>query len=113
MSSITATRDGTVRVEADSLGERSVPAEAYWGISTLRALENFPVSRRTIGSMRSLIWALGSVKYAAVRANEELGLIDPASSLAVQQAAREVMDGKFDDQFIVDRIQGGRVRAQT
>ncbi|MDO5744341.1 MAG: aspartate ammonia-lyase [Micrococcaceae bacterium] len=97
----------TVRLERDSLGEREVPGEAYWGISTLRAVENFPVSGRPVGSMRSLIWAFGSVKCAAARANTALGLLDPKRSAAIEQAALEVRDGAFDEQFPVDRIQGG------
>jgi aspartate ammonia-lyase len=95
------------RLERDSLGARHVPADAYWGISTLRAVENFPVSGRSIGTLRSLVWGLGAVKYAAARANEDLGLLDPVKSAAIQAAAREVMDGRFEDQLVVDRIQGG------
>ncbi|MDP5226411.1 MULTISPECIES: aspartate ammonia-lyase [Arthrobacter] len=96
-----------VRREHDSLGDRDVPAEAYWGISTLRAVENFPVSGRTIGSLRSLVWGLGAVKYAAARANEGLRLLDEEKSAAIQWAARDVMEGLLDDEFVVDAIQGG------
>ena len=95
------------RLERDSLGERAVPANVYWGISTLRAVENFPVSGRPVGSLRSLVWAFGSVKCAAARANATLGLLDPKRSSAIEQAALEVRDGKFDAEFPVDRIQGG------
>ena len=95
------------RRERDSLGDADVPADAYWGISTLRAVGNFPVSGRSIGTLRSLIWALGAVKYAAARANESLDLLDPDKSAAIQKASREVMDGLWDDQFVVDTIQGG------
>lgn len=95
------------RREHDSLGDADVPADAYWGISTLRAVDNFPVSGRTIGTLRSLIWGLGAVKYAAARANESLGLLEPDKSAAIQKASREVMDGLLDDQFVVDTIQGG------
>ncbi|MBT8162225.1 MULTISPECIES: aspartate ammonia-lyase [Arthrobacter] len=98
---------GPVRVEHDSLGDRDVPAEAYWGISTLRAVENFPVSGRTIGSLRSLLWGFGAIKSAAARSNEKLGFLDPERSAAIQAAAREVMDGLLDEHFVVDRIQGG------
>lgn len=96
-----------LRREHDGLGEAEVPSAAYWGISTLRAIDNFPISGRSIGSLRSLIWGLGAVKYAAARANEKLGILDPAKSAAIQTAAREVMDGLLDDQFLVDTIQGG------
>ncbi|MEV7604022.1 aspartate ammonia-lyase [Paenarthrobacter sp. NPDC089322] len=95
------------RREHDSLGDRDVPGAAYWGISTLRAVENFPVSGRSIGTLRSLIRALGAIKCAAARANESLGLLEPAKSSAIQQASREVMDGLWDDEFVVDAIQGG------
>jgi len=98
---------GGPRIEEDSLGTRNVPAGAYWGISTLRAVENFPVSGRAVGSLRSLVWAFGAIKSAAARANESLGLLDPATSAAIQAAAGEVMDGRFDAEFVVDRIQGG------
>ncbi len=98
---------GSVRLERDSLGEREVPADAYWGISTLRAVENFPVSGRNIGSMRSLLWGFGAIKAAAARTNEKLGLLEPARSAAIQAASLEVMDGLLDGHFVVDRIQGG------
>ena len=95
------------RREHDSLGDADVPTDAYWGVSTLRAVDNFPVSGRTIGTLRSLIWGLGAVKYAAARANEGLGLLEPERSEAIQRASREVMDGLLDGQFVVDTIQGG------
>lgn len=95
------------RPERDSLGEAEVPAAAYWGISTLRAIDNFPVSGRTIGAQRSLVWALGAVKFAAARANEQVGVLSPVKSAVIQAAAREVMDGRLDGQFLVDAIQGG------
>lgn len=95
------------RPERDSLGEAEVPAAAYWGISTLRAIDNFPVSGRTIGAQRSLVWALGAVKFAAARANEQAGVLSPVKSAVIQEAAREVMDGRLDGQFLVDAIQGG------
>ncbi|MGB9034226.1 MAG: aspartate ammonia-lyase [Paeniglutamicibacter sp.] len=101
------TEAAPTRLERDSLGERAVPSSAYWGISTLRAVENFPVSGRPVGTMRSLIWAFGSVKCAAARANTALGLLDPVRSRAIEQAALEVRDGNFDAEFPVDRIQGG------
>jgi aspartate ammonia-lyase len=73
----------------------------------MRAVDNFPVSGRSIGSFRSLIWALGAIKYAAARANETLGFLPTDKSEAVQKASLEVMEGLFDDDFPVDRIQGG------
>lgn len=102
-----AAAETTIRTERDSLGEKDVPKDAYWGISTFRAIENFPVSGRSIGSFRSLVWALGAVKCAAARTNESLGLLPRDKSAAIQTASLEVMEGKFDRHFAVDRIQGG------
>ena len=84
MNSQKSPSTGSIRLERDSLGEREVPADAYWGISTLRAVENFPVSGRTIGSMRSLLWGFGAIKAAAARTNEKLGLLEPARSAAIK-----------------------------
>ena len=97
----------TIRTEKDSLGEVQVPADAYWGISTQRAVENFPVSGRPIGSLRKLVWAFGAIKAAAARANAAQELLDPECADAIISASQEVMDGELDGQFIVDRIQGG------
>ncbi|WP_026820743.1 aspartate ammonia-lyase [Arthrobacter castelli] len=95
------------RTESDSLGSREVPGDVYWGISTLRAMENFPMTGRQVGSMRSMVWALGAIKYSAAQANGSLGLIPTEKAEAISTAAREVMDGNYDDQFMVDVIQGG------
>lgn len=96
-----------VRIEADGLGTVEVPVKAYWGASTQRAKDNFNISGRTIGSIRSLIWALGAVKKASAQANEKLQLISAESSKFIQQASQEVMDGTLDEHFVVDRVQGG------
>ncbi|UTM45983.1 aspartate ammonia-lyase [Glutamicibacter mysorens] len=96
-----------MRTETDSLGALEVPADAYWGISTQRAVENFPVSGRPIGGLRKLIWAFGAIKAAAAQANAAQGLLDPDCAEAITVASREVMGGELDQQFIVDRIQGG------
>ena len=95
------------RTEHDSLGPFEVPANAYWGVHTARALRNFPISGTTVGSHRSLVAALGAVKLAAARANHELGLLDDRRHDAIAAAAQEVRDGALDDQFVVDVIQGG------
>ncbi|MGB9035548.1 aspartate ammonia-lyase [Arthrobacter sp. UCD-GKA] len=95
------------RQERDAMGEVELPAGAYYGISTERARQNFPISGRTVGDFRHLVWAFGAVKAAAARANESTGLLTSRQSAAIQAAAAEVMDGAFDDQFVVDRIQGG------
>ncbi|MGY1809282.1 aspartate ammonia-lyase [Blastococcus sp. SYSU D00669] len=95
------------RVERDLLGERDVPADALWGVHTARALENFPISGTPVGTHRDLVAALGAVKLAAARANAELGVLDARRATAVERAAREVADGRHDDAFVVDVVQGG------
>jgi aspartate ammonia-lyase len=97
----------TSRSEHDLLGERSVPSEAYWGIHTLRAIENFPISGQTIGQVADLVRALASIKQAAAMANADLGLLTTARRDAIVTACMEVRDGKLHDQFVVDQIQGG------
>ncbi len=95
------------RTEHDLLGERQVPAEAYYGIHTLRALENFPITGATIGAYPSLVRALACVKQACAQANHELGLLDEQKTQAILQACQEIRNGKLHDQFVVDVIQGG------
>jgi aspartate ammonia-lyase len=95
------------RIERDSLGERKVPAHVYYGVQTLRALENFDVTGQTIGRHPRFVQALAAVKKAAALANMELGLLDGGVGQAIVQACREVRAGRFDDQFVVDVIQGG------
>jgi fumarate hydratase class II len=93
------------RIEKDSMGEVQVPASAYYGAQTKRAADNFPISPWRLG--RRFIQALGLIKWAAARVNEELGLIDHSVAEAVRTAADEVADGKHDDQFIIDVFQTG------
>ena len=95
------------RIEHDSLGNREVPAQAYYGIQTLRAIENFPITNIPISRFPFLIRALGVVKQAAARANMDLGLLDTRIGEAIVQACEDVRDGRFDDHFVVDVIQGG------
>ncbi len=95
------------RNEHDLLGGRDVPAAAYWGIHTLRALENYPISGTRIGAYPDLIRALALVKQAATRANLDLQLIDAAKARAIEAACVEVAGGALLDQFVVDVIQGG------
>ncbi len=97
----------TFRTEHDLLGERQVPAEAYYGIHTLRALENFPITGTGIRSHPSLVRALAYVKQACAQANHELGLLDERKTKAIVQACKEIQNGQFHDQFLVDVIQGG------
>ena len=93
------------RTETDFLGEKSVPSTAYYGIHTVRALENFAVSRQLVHP--ELVRAIATVKQAAVEMNMSLGLIDSRIGSAIFQAAAEVADGKHADQFLVDALQGG------
>ncbi len=95
------------RLEHDLLGDRSVPAGALYGIQTLRALENFPISGVPIAEFPTLIAALASVKEASALANEELGLLDPKVARAIVAAAESLRRGEHNDQFPVDMIQGG------
>jgi aspartate ammonia-lyase len=94
-----------LRKEKDSLGFVEVPAKAYYGAQTARAVENFPIS--DIHPDPQLIRALGMVKRAAAEANKELGLLDARRADAIIQAAQEVIDGKFNAEFVVDVFQAG------
>ncbi len=93
------------RIERDSMGEMVVPANAYYGAQTARAVENFPISG--LRFPRSFIRALGAVKAACARVNERLGLLDARRAAAIAQAAAEVMEGRFDGEFVVDVFQTG------
>jgi len=99
------------RTEKDSLGEVRVQAGALYGAQTQRAIENFPVSG--IRFPRVFIRALGLIKAAAAEVNEELGLLDPKLSQAIKQAANEVADGKWDEQFPLDIFQTGSGNGST
>ena len=96
-----------VRVEHDLLGDREIPAAAYWGVHTLRAVENFPISGRPIGLWPELVRALALVKHAAAQTNYELGLLDEGKAKLVIAACREIANGALHDEFVVDMIQGG------
>lgn len=95
------------RIETDSLGSLEIPADAYWGIHTARALENFPISKRPISVYKDLVKALAMVKQASARANREIGVLDPAKADLIDRAAQRIIDGEFHDQFVVGVIQGG------
>lgn len=96
-----------MRLEHDLLGNFEIPANAYWGVHTARAVENFPITGVPIGHYRSLIKALAIVKEAAAKANLEVGELDEKVASAIIAACHEVAAGKFDKEFIVDAIQGG------
>ncbi|OGS48277.1 MAG: aspartate ammonia-lyase [Euryarchaeota archaeon RBG_16_68_13] len=93
------------RVEKDFLGELKVPKDAYWGVQTQRAIENFPISGIRFG--RRFIHALGLIKKASAETNVELGLLDSKLGKAIVKAADEVMDGTLDEQFPLDVFQTG------
>jgi aspartate ammonia-lyase len=94
-----------MRTEKDSLGELEVPAEAYYGAQTQRAVENYPISGYRAHPL--LIRAMGMIKKAAALANQELGLLDTKRARAIIRASEEVIAGKLDDQFVVDVYQAG------
>ncbi len=93
------------RIERDSMGEIKVPKDAYYGAQTQRAFDNFPISKNRFN--RDFIAALGRVKHTAAKVNEELDLLDKNVSKAIQDAAEEVMKGKFDEDFVLDIFQTG------
>lgn len=93
------------RTEKDSLGTKEIPAGVYYGIQTARAVENYPISG--MRAHPTMIRALGMVKQAAAEANQELGLVDQKRAGAIVQAAKEVQQGKWDQEFVVDVFQAG------
>ena len=99
--------DNEFRVESDLIGELKVPADAYYGVQTQRALENYQISTTKMLHYPEYIIAMAYVKMAAAAANAELGVLDPMIADAIVKACREIVDGKFHDQFPVDMMQGG------
>ncbi len=93
------------RIEKDSLGEMQVPAGAYYGVQTQRAVLNFPVSG--MRPYRAFVWSMAAIKRAAADVNRDLGLLDPKLAEAITAAAAEVMDGQWADHFVVDPFQAG------
>ena len=98
---------GAVRREKDLLGERDVPDTRYFGVQTLRAVENFPITGIPLSQYPHLIKALAAVKQAAALANRELGLLEPALADAIVRACEEIRAGNLHTEFVVDVIQGG------
>ncbi len=98
---------GQTRREHDLLGDRDVPNEYFYGVQTLRAIENFNISGVTLNFYPVLIEALAEVKMAAAKANHELGLLPDEMTDAIVTACEEIRHGKFHNHFIVDMIQGG------
>ena len=95
------------RVEHDLLGDRQVPTDAYYGVHTLRARENFPITGIAISAYPDLVNALASVKQAAAAANRDLGLLAVEKAAAILKACEEIRSGRLHEHFVVDVIQGG------
>ncbi|MDH5738960.1 MAG: class II fumarate hydratase [Nitrospira sp.] len=100
-----AKSSGSTRIERDTMGELAVPVEAYYGVQTARAIENFPIS--PLRMPRSVIRAMGMIKRAAASVNHSLGLLDKKPAEAIKLAATEVVEGKLDAEFPVDIFQTG------
>jgi aspartate ammonia-lyase len=96
-----------MRVETDSLGSVEVPANAYWGVHTARALENFPITRRAISNYPDLIRGLARVKQAAARANKDIGVLSVAKADIIDQVCEELWNGHLHEQFVLGAVQGG------
>jgi aspartate ammonia-lyase len=99
--------DAGFRTEKDLLGEKQIPAEAYYGVQTARALENFQISGVRLNDYPDLVKALAMVKLAAARANNDVGALDATVLKGIEKACLAIMDGKYHDQFLVDMYQGG------
>ena len=95
------------RIEHDLLGDMEVPASAYYGVHTARALENFAISGIPMSVHPDLVNALAAVKEAAALANHDLGLLSREKAEAIVAACQEIRSGHLHDQFVVDVIQGG------
>jgi aspartate ammonia-lyase len=95
------------RLEHDLLGEREVPAGRYYGVQTLRAIENYSITGIPISHYPRLVHALAYIKKAAALANQELGLLEPRLAEAISQACDEILSGNHHSEFVVDVIQGG------
>jgi aspartate ammonia-lyase len=98
---------GITRREHDLLGDREVPADALYGIQTLRGVENFPITGVRLSHFPGLVRALAMVKQAAARTNRRLGLLDGPVAGAIDRACREIVDGHWHGHFVVDMVQGG------
>ena len=98
---------GRFRREHDLLGEKDIPVEYYFGIQTMRAIENFDIGRVRLHFYPELIRALAMVKEAAARANGDLGLLDGPTARAIVDTCREIEQGRLHEHFVVDMVQGG------
>src|SRR5215467_3050991 len=95
------------RTEKDLLGEKQIPADAYYGVQTLRALENFQVSGVKTNFYPDYVRAYAMVKLAAARANADVGRMSKDKLAMIEKACQAIIDGKYHDQFLVDLYNGG------
>ncbi|WP_283192656.1 aspartate ammonia-lyase [Rhizobium sp. AN80A] len=95
-----------IRIEVDGLGRAELPAGALYGVNTLRATHNFSLSGRPIASSPYFVWGLAVVKHAAAQANLELGAISPDRADAIVDACRDIMQGHYNEHFVVDMLEG-------
>src|SRR5262245_44090549 len=107
IASSTLAQQKATRTEHDLLGDMQVPADAYYGVQTMRALENFQLSGVAINHYPGFVEAWAIVKLAAARANTSVGAMKPERLAMIEKACKAVMDGKYHDQFLVDWYQGG------
>jgi aspartate ammonia-lyase len=107
VNSATQYESGRTREEHDLLGERSVPHEYYYGIQTMRAVENFNISGVPLNFFPLIVEALAMIKMGAAKANQQLGLLEDRVADAIVQACRDIMNGRYHTYFVVDMIQGG------
>jgi aspartate ammonia-lyase len=104
---------GGFRLEHDSLGQREISNQAYYGVQTLRAMENFAISGVFVRNFEHLIEGLAMVKKAAAQANHELDRLEATKMWAICDACDELLKGKLHDQFTVDMFQGGAAPPPT
>ena len=97
--------DQPTRIEHDSLGDVHVPADALYGAQTQRAVNNFPISG--LRPWRAFIWSMATIKLAAAQVNRDLGLLDDDRAEVIIQAIQEIIDGRWDEHFVVDPFQAG------
>src|SRR6476659_5115898 len=102
---MSALTQSATRSEKDSIGPKEIPANVYYGIQTARAVENYPISG--MRAHPTLIRAFGMVKEAAVEANRDLGLVEKRIANAIIKAAKEVQQGKWNNEFVVEVFQAG------
>lgn len=107
MNKTTIKLSGKTRAEHDLIGDMQIPVEYYFGVQTMRALENFEISRSKLYHYPQFILGLADVKAAAALANKDLGLLDSAIADAIVEACNDIKNGKLHDQFVVDMVQGG------